>query len=680
MKKMSKGMLMAALICGSFSVLGVASAEQMQTFEMDEFVVTAARTETRLVDTPANISVVGAQQIEEKKYQDMGEVLKDVDGVTVLDTGLGTKEKMIKLNGDDRVLILVDGRRVGTDMGSNAGGRGSVDMNQLPDTSMIERVEVLKGAGGALYGSEAVGGVINIITKKADYTNGKVSLGFGSFGAEDKKIMYSAKEGKTGVTVSASQFKQDYYKYRDAKTDTTKRWEGPSDFENKKFSINLSQEITDTTNLSVGFDYSKYEGMSPTRAFIGDDKDGFGVYDQDKETKNLYAKYDWVINNGDQGYIQYYHNELEYNNVSVYNYVGRYTKNPSTGYYDRVFELDGSPAVDLSNSFGFMKEKVNGLDVQQAFTTSDTNKLVVGASWRESDVTSKGDNNYSKGIDNIAVFVSDTWEFAPTWTLNAGIRYDDHSHAGEDTTMSAGLNKKLDDDSHIYFNWSEVFRAPTTDDLFYNGYMAGMGQAIGNPNLKAETGETWTLGYATNFNEKTNFGINYFESNLEDAINWDWNQYPFKVENLDKQKKRGMEVSFGHKLSENVSLNATYTYLKVEDYKEGSYVRDRNYYPNVYRVGVNYKDGKWDSNVWLRSGSGCETNIPHSMMGYRYLDNNFMTVDLAVTYKASADFSLYLKAYNLFNEAYSDYIGSINGSYTSPAQSRRFIIGAEYTF
>ena len=88
MKKMSKGMLMAALICGSFSIFNVASAEEMQTFEMDEFVVTAARTETRLVDTPANISVVGAQQIEEKKYQDMGEVLKDVDGVTVLDTGI----------------------------------------------------------------------------------------------------------------------------------------------------------------------------------------------------------------------------------------------------------------------------------------------------------------------------------------------------------------------------------------------------------------------------------------------------------------------------------------------------------------------------------------------------------------------------------------------------------------
>lgn len=658
-KKMSKGMLMAALICGSLSVLNVASAEEMQTFEMDEFVVTAARTETRLVDTPANISVVGAQQIEEKKYQDMGEVLKDVSGVTVLDTGVGTKEKMIKLNGDDRVLVLVDGRRVGTDMGSNAGGRGSMDMNQLPDTSMIERVEVLKGAGGALYGSEAVGGVINIITKKASYNNGKVSLGFGSFGAEDKKIMYSAKEGKTGVTVSASEYKQDYYKYRDSKTNTTKRWDYPTDFENKKFSLNLTQEITDTTNLTVGFDYSKYEGMSPSYAKVND---WTTLFKQDKETQNIYAKYDWVVNNNDQGYIQLYHNELEYNNVSVINPVF----NESTYIYDNV------------DSFGFMKEKANGIDIQQEVTTSDTNKLVVGASWRESDVTAKGDNTYKEGIDNTAIFVSDTWEFAPAWTLNAGVRYDDHSHAGDDTTMSAGLNKKLSDDSHIYFNWSEVFRAPTTDDLFYNGTMNG---AIfkGNPNLKPETGETWTIGYATKINDRTDFSVNYFESDLKDAIWWDTYGDSKTVWNIDEQNKRGMEVTLNHKLNDNVTLNATYTYLRVEDYKDGGYVRDRNYYPNVYRVGVNYKDGKWDSNVWLRSGRGCETNV--LLMGSpRYLDNSFMTVDMAITYKASDDFSIYAKAYNLFNEAYTDYVGSYDGTYNSPAQSRRFIIGAEYKF
>ena len=509
-------------------------------------------------------------------------------------------------------------------------------------------------------------------------TNGKISLGFGSFGAEDKKIMYSAKQGKTGVTVSASQYEQDYYKYRDHKTDTTKRWEGPTDFENKKFSIHLNQELTDTANLSVGFDYSKYEGMSPTLPWYPDGVDeqkiDYGVYRQDKETKNIYAKYDWVINGNDQGYVQVYHNELEYNNVSTVNYVYNWYGTP--------------PSREESASFGSMKEKVNGLDIQQAFTTSDTNKLVVGASWRESDVTAKGDNTYDEGIDNTAIFVSDTWEFAPTWTLNAGIRYDDHSHAGDDTTMSAGLNKKLDDDSHVYVNWSEVFRAPTTDDLFYEGTMAGGGKMKGNPNLKPETGDTWTIGYATKFNYKTDFAINYFESDLKDAINWEWdsswtNRY---VENVEQQKKRGMELSLSHKLNDNVSVNASYTYLRVEDYDNGSYVRDRNYSPNAYRLGVNYKDGKWDTNVWLRAVSGCDTivtpgsstmsNLPES----RYLDDSYITVDMAITYKASDNLSIYAKGYNLFNEAYTDYVGTTNGSYNSPAQSRRFIIGAEYKF
>ena len=647
-KKMSKGMLMAALICGSLSVLNVASAEEMQTFEMDEFVVTAARTETRLVDTPANISVIGAEQIEERKYQDVGEVLKDVSGVTVLDIGVGTQEKIIKLNGDDRVLVLVDGRRVGSEIGSTAGGRGSMDMNQLPDTSMIERVEVLKGAGGALYGSEAVGGVINIITKKADMTNGKVSLGFGSFGAEDKKIMYSAKQGKTGVIVAASQYEQDYYKYRDAKTDTTKRWAYPSNFKNEKLSLNLTQEVTDTTNLTVGYDYSKYKGMSPSYAFIIGDPQYDTLYKQDKETQNVYIKYDWLINNNDQGYFQFYHNKLKYNSVSV---------------------------INTFPSFGFMNEKTNGMDIQQSITTSDNNKIVVGASWRESDVETKGDCDFSGTVDNIAIFVSDTWEFAPTWTLNAGVRYDDHSHAGDDTTMSAGLNKKVDENSHAYFNWSEVFRAPTTDDLFYNS--PGMG--YGNLNLKPETGETWTLGYATKLNDKTDFNASYFESDLEDAISWT-NVIPSRVENLNKQKKRGMEFSINHELNDNVSLNASYTYLKVENQNgnDNRYVRDTSYYPNTYRIGLNYKDGKWDSNVWLRSGSGCDTT------GYpaysKYVDNNFITVDMVVTYKASDNFNIYAKAYNLFNEAYTDYVYATNGSYHNPAQSRRFIIGAEYKF
>ena len=655
MKKMSKGMLMTALICGAVYI-GVTPvyANDVQEFTLDEYVVTAARTETKLVDTPANISVVDAKTIEERHYQDVSEVLKDVPGANVIDTGTGAYEKKVTLNGDERVLILVDGRRMNFDMGTMT--RSGYDMSQLPDASLIERIEVLKGAGGALYGSDAVGGVINIITKKADRNFGKVSIGYGSMGAKDYGAMYSIKEGKTGVSVSASKYKQDYYKYKDVKSQNTTRWPIASSYENEKVSMKLNQEINDSSNLEVGYDYSNFEGKNPATA------QAYYANNLDKKTENLYAKYDWALSNNDKGYLQVYHNELEYDNVGI------------------------DPYDPSWSSFGFMKEKTNGVDLQQEFTVSSDNKIVVGASYRKSDVNTKGDNNYDESINNLAVFVNNTWEFAPTWTLNVGARYDNHSEAGNETTLSSGLNKKFNDDSHAYINWGQVFRAPTTDDLFYDSWMGK-----GNRDLKPETGNTWTIGYNQRLNNKTDFGINYFENDLKDAIDWQTTVddngtpndyyddiYDSKVNNVSRQKKRGMELTINHKLNENTDLIASYTYIRVKNNEGMGFIRDWNYMPNTYRLGINYHDGKWISNVWLRAGSGCDT--VHAGYNSGYVENSFVTVDMSITYKATKDLSFYAKGYNLFNEAYAEQAGVSSGSYMYPAQSRRFSVGAEYKF
>ena len=657
MKKMSKGMLMTALICGAVYLGGSpVYASELQEFSLDEYVVTAARTETKLVDTPANISVVDAQTIEERHYQDVSEVLKDVPGANVLDSGAGAFEKKIMLNGDERVLILVDGRRMNFDMGTMT--RSGFDMNQLPDVGLIERIEVLKGAGGALYGSDAVGGVVNIITKKADRSFGKVSVGYGSMGTKDYNAMYSFKEGKTGVSLAASKYEQDYYKYKDAKSDTTKRWPGESNFKDEKISLKLEQELNNESYIEVGYDYSKFEGWNPSSAtspypsFI------------DKKTQNLYAKYDWIIKNNNKGYFQFYHNELDYFNA------------------------------------GGMEEKTNGLDLQQEVTLNDNNKMVIGGSWRKSSVKTTpsypGANEYDEDIENIALFINDNWEFVPTWTLNTGVRYDNHSEAGDETSLSIGLNKKLNDDSHAYINWGQVFRAPTTDDLFYNSYFDNYDSSgnflfrsyyYGDPNLKPETGETWTIGYNTKLSEKTDLGFNYFESDLDDAIDWDYSNNPSYVRNIDKQEKRGMELTLSHSLNDNLNLTASYTYIRVKNNENNSgFVRDSHYHPNTYRLGISYQEGKWNANAWLRYGSGCDTSTNSVDYGYGpivksdYLDSNYLTIDVAVTYKATKDLSFYAKGYNLFNEAYAEQAGATNGSYDYPAQSRRFIVGAEYKF
>ena len=654
MKKMSKGMLMTALICGAVYLGGSpVYANELQEFALDEYVVTAARTETKLVDTPANISVVDAQTIEERHYQDVSEVLKDVPGANVLDAGAGAFEKKIMLNGDERVLVLVNGRRVNQDMGTMS--RSSFDMNQLPDVGLIERIEVLKGAGGALYGSDAVGGVVNIITKKADKNYGKVSIAIGSMGAKDYSAMYAFKEGKTSVSVAASKYKQDYYKYKDAYSDKTVRWDASSKFENEKVSMELEQEITDNSNLVVGYEYSKFEGWNPYNA------NSPAPSLVDKETENLYSKYDWVLNENDQGYLQFYHNEYKYYN------------------------------------FGSLEEKTNGIDIQQVINTSNINKLVVGTSWRKSEAESCYENdagintlNYKDDIENLAIFFNDTLEFRDGWSFNVGARYDNHSEAGNETTFSAGLNKKFDEVSHAYLNWDEVFKAPTIDDLYYHNHAYAGYWKDGNPNLKPETGDTWTIGYQTTFNNETTIGISCFQSDLDNAIDWAYTGVASNMEarNVTKQKKRGMELIVNHELNSNLDLNASYTYIRVENNDDGAgFVRDAHYHPNTYRLGINYHEGKWDVNAWLRYGSGCDTSTITNIdwMGNQviygdYADNNYLTVDVAVTYKATKDLSFYAKGYNLFNEAYAEQAGTTNGSYEYPAQSRRFIVGAEYKF
>ena len=639
MKKMTKGMLMTALICGAVYLGGSpVYANELQEFALDEYVVTAARTETKLVDTPANISVVDAQTIEERHYQDVSEVLKDVPGATVTDDGMGVSEKIVRLNGDERVLFLVDGRRINTDMGLTGAARASVDMKQLPDVSLIERVEILKGAGGALYGSDAVGGVVNIITKKADINYGKVSIATGSFNTKDMSAMYSFKKNNTGVTIAASKYEQDYAKYENYADGKTNRWPGDSSYENEKVSLKVDQALSDYNNLSIGYDCSKSEGFTASSityvspAYL------------EKNTENISVKFDWKDASQNDGFIQYYHNKLDYSNT----------------YSDW---LTGAPLTAT------LKETTDGIDVQQSLAVAENNKLVFGASYRKSKAENPDLYTSEESIDNIAFFVSDNWQLGNDWTLNTGVRYDNHSEAGSDTTMSAGLNKKFDDYSHAYVNWSQVFKAPNMDDLYSNSPFMG----IGNTDLSPETGDTWSIGYQTKLNDKTGVGINYFESDLEDAIYWNYIEYPAVVYNVDKQKKEGLELNLTHEINEHLDFEASYTYLKVKNSKDGGTLeRDNNVIPNMYRFGIKYHKEKLNMNMFLRAGSGADTS--------RYLDSNYVTVDCAITYDATKDLTLYAKAYNLFNEAYAEHGGYSGNIYSYPAQSRRFIVGAEYKF
>lgn len=635
--------VLTAVLAGSTSVVWAAEQDQAEK-PAQEIVITANRLKNQKVDTPADVTVITSQQISDRGYRTVMDALEDVPGARILDTSGPAFQRRVVLNGDDRVVVMVDGRRFNNSMGLT-GGKSTVDANTLPGVSMIERIEVVKGGASTLYGADAVGGVINIITKTPEETTGTVHVGYGSWGTQDLGLSFGGKQNKTGFQVGVNRNKASYLKYKDTNGDT-KRWDGQSDYTQDAISLKLTQDFTKSDGLTVNYDYSNLDGNFRYGLYTYDSysKAYYPNTDQrhaTKKTNNVGIRYDWNRDAGNAGYVQAYRNYYGYTNFGTFSY-----------------------------NDGDMNETDWGLEGQQNFVLSDTNTLVAGLEYRNAKVDHVG--IYTDGkYNNKAVFLQDQWKFAPTWQLNTGVRYDDHSKAGNRTTGSVAVNKKFSQDSNAYFSWNSVFRAPTTDDLFYRDSYDSM---RGNENLKPETGNVWSAGYNFKIDAKTEVGITGFYSQLNDAIRWVDYGYYWQVENINKQKKRGMSLSVTHHLNKLWELNAAYTYVKVEDNKNDGkgYVKDVDYAPNYYQAGVRYHDTKWNVSLTGRGGSG--------LSGEKYGEHNYFTLDLAARYKFTHNWTGFANFYNLNNAAYAEYSGVFNNQDIYPMPGRRIIVGAEYSF
>ena len=656
-KKMSKGMLMAALICGSLSVLNVASAEEMQTFEMDEFVVTASRVATSKVDTPANISVISSEEIADKNYSNVQEVLADTPGVNIL--GAGSKgsingEDQIMINGDTRVLVLIDGRRV------NLGSSGKSSANWLPPANAIERVEVLKGGGSALYGSDAVGGVINIITKKGAELGSQVTLkaAGGSWGTEQYGLTASGSNDKgLGVFIAANKERRGNFDYKDQYGDVVEMKN--SGYNTEGVNLKLDQTVGDDDRITFAFEHNNSEGGVPY-----DTMKGFIETDRFKRlNNNVSLRYDWSETADNSGFVQVYRNYQHAKFISIPN------------------DPKNSDFVDESTGF----------NIQQNLKFNDTNELTIGAEYYKTEVENINYVNGKNSINNKAIYLEERWQFADSWQLNTGLRYDEHNKYGEEFTPKIALNKKLNEDSNVYLSWGKVFKAPTVDQLYYEGGLIS-DMPSGNPNLNPEKGDVWTLGANTKLSDKTDLSASVYYSEIEDAIISDgYGTANYTYINAKKEKRRGLEISLNHEFDEYVSGYVSYSYMQIKQNMGYGFQRDSKEKPNTYHAGLKYKNAGWTYNADLTAVSGQKVRIGDGGSGYT--DSNYFVLDLGVQYKVKNNLKLFANVYNLTNARYQevggmfvDYpaynmvFGDNNGEAYYPMPSRSFIIGAEYTF
>ena len=629
MKKSIRFAVTAALTLGTLSVGGqtYAADQDLSADEhsLGETVVTATRTPIAVRQAPANVAVITAQEIEQNHYRSVSEALEHINGV-VVDRASG--EEYIRLNGDDRVVVMVDGVRLNNDQGV-VNGRAGVDLRMIPSVKNIKRIEVVKGGGSALYGSDAIGGVVNIITKRATKAQTEVDLRTGSWGTHSYELSHAGTDGTLSWQFTAGVDRSSYMKYKG--TDGKTHRMPSSDYANNSLSLRLDHRIDPRQSLMFSvqhrtIDANSYYNFAPSSH-------------HDAIYNTVSASYNFKEGTGTPGYLRYYGN---------------------------------FKSVDFSGKYD---TRVQGGEYQNGWKLGKDHTVVAGLEWRTSHSTNKANGYGNKKITNKAVYVQDTIRLGNKWSLVPGVRLDHHSKFGTHSSPKFAVNYNADKKTRVYASWGRVYKAPTADDLFYYStwtYGLMHGGTYGNPNLRPESGHTESLGISHEFDDRTYLSVDFFQSKLNDAIHWystDGSNY--YATSIAHEKKRGMEILFKKKVDAHWSYDLGYSYTHTEtkdDYNHtASHYLNHINQPNGGRIGVHYDNGRWHANLLGTMASG--------LSEYYYGRSRYAAFELNAGYDFTEGGTIYARLRNATNQAYSSY-----SSYRNPQPARYAEVGVRYQF
>ncbi len=651
MKKQRNAWLFA-MIAGSLfcQIPGITYAEEMNEFALDQVVVTANRVPTKLSQAAANVTVINREQLENGHYNSLAEVLKHANGVEIRQQGFPGAEEYVRLNGDERVLILVDGRRM--NLNKKPGhGQATYNLNVFPSLNNIERIEIVKGAASAIYGSDAVGGVINIITRKGGESSSTFEAGAGSWGFKRYELTTEGAEKSWNWFITAGKNEQDHSAYKDFKTGIVRDMPN-SAYDQKNMTIRIDKELSDTTSLTFSAEH-------------GDDHKGQPYNPPGYPLHNAIAYLNTITNNWDFTYNTDKTSEVP-GYLRVYQNYHKY-------------EMHGSDANPVYNN------KETGFAWQDGWRLDDNNLLVGGVEWRNTRVqhTSLGDQE----ITNKAAYLEDRMQLGNKWVLTPGVRYDNHSTFGTKATPRASLNYQMDSTTDMYISWGKVFNAPLVDDLFWPEESSEYEEngtkrksiVVGNTGLKPETGYTTTIGINKQLDKRTHVKASYFESKLHDAIDWGSYSYNdggipttvYTPSNINELRKKGADIELRRTISPLWAVMAGYSYLHVEEKKGTAYTLDlENSQPNGYRLGFSYANDKWNVDLDGTGATGRSTA--------RFSSSRYWIVDLAMNYSIDKNARAYFKVNNLTNQDYESVGDSNLGAFPMPA--RNYQLGMKYSF
>ena len=668
--KKQQTLLTLSVLLGLSSPVYAQDIQNNDVIVTPDVVVTATRTQEEVKAVPQTVEVITKEDIEHLGATDVYSALRLAANVDVTSAGMAGHNVMIRGMSTNHTLILIDGKRFA---GEDTSATQNVYALGRLSLSNIERIEIVRGSASAQYGSDALGGVINIITKKSKEPSVMVGL---STGSEAINNYYHIDFGKQGNFSSTFDMRFSDVRKNMQSGDEGSNYYGPiQDFNFAgTWDLGNDKEI----DLTLGY-YNEH-----TKADYADKYTSTGVFQTSKDKKEWYdyRRYDYSLG---------YSGKTDNSDYMIRTFYSRlYKENNLYNYRDNFPE-------QMENILGSMYPKYDwdkstytlwGIEGKNTIQLNDNHLLTFGGEYRQNKVegtrlSDGGDNVHQvsqsgngivsnkyysdKEINTWAGYIQDEWQVNDKLLVIPSVRYDHDSSFGGEVTPKIGATYFISDNSRIKANWGKGFKAPTISELYMAMHRAMGGQTVnvyGNPDLKPEKSTSWDISFEAE--KDNNFGkLTYFNNDVKNLITTKQigsSYYDQRYINVDEAEIDGVEMEIGRNLDDKWTIKATSNWLDAIDKVSGDRLDNRA--RNMTTLQLLYDDhDNWGYSaiLWQQWANK-----------YHYDDNdyNFTTTNFVLNKKFGEGNRVYAGVDNIFDKKISD-IG-LDGMI--------WRLGAEWTF
>lgn len=686
-KRVSSTLMMLFVLGSSMNAFAQNNDVLDENFVLDEMVVSATRSEKKLLDTAASVSLITDKDLDKMHINNLDEAFVKIPGVYVGRlSGIGstTSQTVMRgVNAANSVAVLVDGVQV------NDSYNGSVTWSAIP-VDMVKRVEVLREPASVLYGGNALAGVINIITKDVDKTSVNLKLSYGSNNTQNHSLYVAGKASdKLDFNVNYEKKKTDGYitdpvlsskAVFGAETTTTntgaKRWiignKGKRQWDENTVGVGVKYHFDESKSLALDFTKNEYEySYSAPTSYFGDDiikKAGTYFSTPGEKASN---KYNMTYNDSENGWkaVVGYSDQYKQHDTSVSKATD--SSKPNTRF---SFDLQKNQTISANNNavFGlnYRKDKMDATVYKLADKFNSDSKIAV-------DSMASGTNK------SFSAYVMDEHKFSDRWTATAGLRYDKWSTDGrillpnkteainydestyDNWSPSLSVMYKPEADSSVYLSWGKAFEAPSLYRMYSSSYSSNV-YNIANPNLKPQKAETFELGYKKDLNNKSAIGVSVYDTKYKgllyknslgvvDGMNATCYQ------NAGEAEAKGFELELNHNFDDKWSAFLNYTYQNPV-IKKALKATEKDKYvtaipKEVFRAGVTYSDNKWSGMLTGEyiSKRFSKTDNSDTVNGVYGSYDPYFIMNMDISYSFNKNYTLTASVNNILDRDFFNY-------------------------